>query len=284
MADNNNENQENCTHDCSSCSSSCSKKQTKISLGKGSSVRKVIAVVSGKGGVGKSLVTTLLATEMNKKGYKTAILDGDITGSSIPTGFGMGSADIFVKDEMLEPAVTKSGIQFIGTNLLLQNETDPLAWRGAKIAGQLLQFWKDVRWHDVDYMFIDTPPGTGDVSLTLFQSVPVDGIIIVSTPQSLVKMIVEKAIKLANLMNVPIIGLVESMSYVKCPDCGKEMRIFGKSHVDEISQAYGLPVLARIPIDENISKAVDEGKIEDVNADFMQGAVDLISTMIKAKK
>lgn len=277
-----NENTENCTHNCSTCGSNCSKRIEKMPLGNGSKVKKVIAVVSGKGGVGKSLVTTLLATQMQKKGFKTAILDGDITGSSIPTGFGMGNADINVVDNMLEPAITKSGIQFIGTNLLLQHETDPLAWRGAKVAGQLLSFWKDVRWHDVDYMFIDTPPGTGDIPLTLFQSIPVDGIVIVSTPQNLVKIIVEKAINLANMMNIPILGLVESMSYVKCPDCGKEMRIFGKSHVDEIATEFGIPVLARIPIDENISKAVDEGNVENIDADFMQGAVDLIKTMIQS--
>jgi len=278
MAENfeNKENTEECTHNCSTCGSSCSKKIQKIPLGNGSKVKKVIAVVSGKGGVGKSLVTSLLATKMTQKGFKTAIIDGDITGSSIPTGFGMGRAEINVVDEMLEPAITKTGIQFIGTNLLLQHESDPLAWRGAKVAGQLLSFWKDVRWHDVDYMFVDTPPGTGDIPLTLFQSLPVDGIIIVSTPQNLVKIIVEKAIKLAQLMNVPILGLVESMSYVKCPDCGKEMRIFGKSHVDEIALEYGLPVLARIPISEEISKSVDEGRIEDLDADFMNAAAEIL--------
>lgn len=275
------ENTENCTHNCSTCESSCSHKIQKIPLGNGSRVKKVIAVVSGKGGVGKSLVTSLLATKMTKSGFKTAIIDGDITGSSIPTAFGMTSAEINVKDEMLEPAITKTGIQFIGTNLLLQHETDPLAWRGAKVAGQLLSFWKDVRWHDVDYMFVDTPPGTGDIPLTLFQSIPVDGIIIVSTPQNLVKIIVEKAINLANMMNIPILGLVESMSYVKCPDCGKELHIFGKSHVDEIANDFGLPVLARIPISEEISLAVDDGKVEEINDDFMNDASSLIEKTLK---
>ena len=273
-----------CAHECSSCAESCSsntRKIQKVPLGKGSRVEKVIAVMSGKGGVGKSLVTSLLASEMRKKGFRTAILDGDITGSSIPTGFGMGRAEILVKDGLIEPAVTKGGIQFIGTNQLLQHETDPLAWRGAKVAGQLLQFWKDVRWHDVDFMFIDTPPGTGDIQLTLFQSIPVDGIIIVSTPQNLVKIIVEKAINLANMMNVPIIGLVESMSFVRCPDCGRALRIFGRSHVDEISAEFGLPVLARIPIDEKISQSVDEGKIEEIDAEFIRGAVDLVSALAK---
>ena len=232
-----------------------------VSLHEMSSVKKVIGVLSGKGGVGKSLVTSMLAVTMNRMGYHTAILDADVTGPSIPKAFGI--KEKARGDEFgLFPVKTKFGIDIMSVNLLLENDTDPVVWRGPIIANTVKQFWKDVIWSDVDFMFIDMPPGTGDVPLTVFQSIPVDGIIVVTSPQELVSMIVSKAVKMAKMMNIPIIGLVENMSYFKCPDNGKDYQIFGKSHIEEIAQKHSLEVLAKIPIDPKISLACDRGTIE----------------------
>lgn len=273
---------ENCTHDCSSCSSSCSSKDLRVQLRKGSCVKKVIGIVSGKGGVGKSLVTALLASKMQKHGYNAAVLDADITGPSIPTSFGVESEKaVGDKTGTIFPVKTKSGIQLMSMNFLLEHETDPVLWRGPVIAGAVKQFWTDVAWNDVDYMFVDMPPGTGDVPLTVFQSLPVDGIIVVSSPQQLVRVIVEKAVKMAEMMKIPILGLVENMSYVKCPDCNREIKIYGESNINGIAKDYGIPVLARIPIAEDISKAVDEGEIETLDSVFLDAAVAQIEGLVK---
>lgn len=273
---------ENCTHDCSTCGSSCKSKDLRVQLRKGSCVKKVIGVVSGKGGVGKSLVTALLASKMQKHGYNVAVLDADITGPSIPTSFGVGEEKALGdKNGTIYPVKTKSGIQLMSMNFLLEHETDPVLWRGPVIAGAVKQFWTDVAWDDVDYMFVDMPPGTGDVPLTVFQSLPVDGIIVVSSPQQLVRVIVEKAVKMAEMMKIPILGLVENMSYVKCPDCGKEIKVYGESNINGIAKDYGIPVLARIPIAEDISKAVDEGDIENLASEFLDAAVSQIEGLIR---
>ena len=269
-----------CTHDCSSCGSACKSKDMRAQLRKGSCVKKVIGVVSGKGGVGKSLVTSLLASSFAKAGKRVAVLDADITGPSIPTSFGVGEEKAMGdKTGAIYPVETKSGIQLMSMNFLLEHETDPVFWRGPVIAGAVKQFWTDVVWKDVDYMFVDMPPGTGDVPLTVFQSLPVDGIIVVSSPQQLVRVIVEKAVKMAEEMKIPILGLIENMSYVKCPDCGKEIHIYGKSNIDEIAKNYHLPVLARIPIAEEISRAVDEGEVENITSYFLEAAVSIIGSM-----
>ena len=265
---------EDCTHDCSSCGSNCKSKDLRATLREGSCVKKVIGIVSGKGGVGKSLVTALLASKMKKNGFKTAVLDADITGPSIPTSFGLADQKAMGdKFGAIYPVKTESGIQLMSMNFLLEKNTDPVLWRGPVIAGAVKQFWTDVEWKDVDFMFVDMPPGTGDVPLTVFQSLPIDGIIVVSTPQQLVRVIVEKAVKMAEMMKVPIIGLVENMSYVKCPDCGQEISVFGESNINGIAKDYGIPVLARIPMSEDISKAVDEGDVETLDAEFLDAAV-----------
>ena len=271
---------ENCTHNCSTCTAACKSKDMRAQLRDGSCVKKVIGIVSGKGGVGKSLVTALLASCMQKRGFKTAVLDADITGPSIPTSFGVAEEKALGdKTGAIYPVETKSGLQLMSMNFLLEHETDPVLWRGPVIAGAVKQFWTDVVWKDVDFMFVDMPPGTGDVPLTVFQSLPVDGIIVVSSPQQLVRVIVEKAVKMAETMKIPIVGLIENMSYVKCPDCGKEIHLYGQSNIDGIARDYGLPVLARIPISEEVSRAVDEGEIESVNADFITPAADLIEKL-----
>jgi len=272
-----------CSHDCGSCGEKCEKRDFHVDLHAGSSVKKVIGIVSGKGGVGKSLVTSLLASKVNKDGFKAAILDADITGPSIPESFGVGDvrATAVENDDALNPVVTDSGIQLMSMNFLLQNETDPVIWRGPVIAGAVKQFWTDVVWKDVDFMFVDMPPGTGDVPLTVFQSLPIDGIIIVSSPQQLVRVIVEKAVNMANMMNIPILGLVENMSYVKCPDCGKEITVFGKSNIDKIAADFNLPVLARIPMEESTSKSVDEGDVEGVDCPYIKDAVDAVEKLLK---
>ncbi|NLK03653.1 MAG: Mrp/NBP35 family ATP-binding protein, partial [Clostridiales bacterium] len=257
---------EDCNQNCSSCSENCTdRKEEKTDfsekLHEMSSVKKVIGIVSGKGGVGKSLVTSMLAVTMNRKGYHTAILDADITGPSIPKAFGL-KEKARGSEAGLFPVKTKTGIDIMSINLLLQNDTDPVVWRGPIIAGTVKQFWTDVIWNDVDFMFIDMPPGTGDVPLTVFQSIAVDGIIIVTSPQELVSMIVSKAVKMAEMMNIPIIGLVENMSYFKCPDNGKDYKIFGDSHIEEIADKHKLKVLAKLPIDPKISAACDRGMIE----------------------
>ena len=271
-----------CTHDCGSCSQDCSKRDFQVAPHKDSKIKKVIAIVSGKGGVGKSLVTSLLAAHVNKDGFKTAILDADITGPSIPESFGVGDerAQAVEGQEALKPVLTESGIQLMSMNFLLQNENDPVIWRGPVIAGTVKQFWTDVIWKDVDFMFVDMPPGTGDVPLTVFQSLPIDGIIVVSSPQQLVRVIVEKAVNMANMMNIPILGIVENMSYVKCPDCGKEITVFGKSNIDEIAKNFNIPVLARIPTQEETSRAVDAGDIESLNIPEINEAVKTIEKLL----
>ena len=270
---------EGCTHNCSTCSKSdCASKNqiTKEKLNPKSSVKHVIGVVSGKGGVGKSLVTGTLAVLMQRMGYKTAIIDADITGPSIPKMFG-------VKDEVegdasgLFPPKTATGIEMISANLLLQDETQPVIWRGPVIAGMVKQFWTDVIWDDIDVMFIDCPPGTGDVPLTVFQSIPLDGIVIVSSPQDLVSMIVSKAVNMASMMNIPVLGLVENMSYAICPDCGKHIEIYGKSHIDEVANHFGLKVLARIPFDPEFASLCDRGMIEAHVSDALDGAATEIA-------
>ncbi len=273
---------ENCTHDCGSCSANCdSRKMDKSSflekLSEGSSVKKVIGVVSGKGGVGKSLVTSLLACRMRAKNYRVGILDADITGPSIPRAFGIhGMAGVNPEGTLLMPAVTATGIEIISSNMVLEHETDPVIWRGPVIAGAVKQFWGETLWENIDYMFVDMPPGTGDVPLTVFQSLPVDGIIIVTSPQELVSMIVGKAVNMAKKMDIPILGLVENMSYLECPDCGKKISLFGESKVKEVAKEYDIPVLARIPIRPEIAKAVDEGVVEYVESSFLDKAAAVV--------
>ncbi len=266
---------ESCNQSCGSCSENCSdRKEEKTDFREKphemSEIRKVIGVVSGKGGVGKSSVTSMLAVTMRRLGYRVAILDADITGPSIPKAFGLREK---AKGSELGifPVKTKTGIDVMSVNLLLENDTDPVLWRGPILGGTVKQFWTDVIWGDVDYMFFDMPPGTGDVPLTVFQSVPIDGIIIVTSPQELVSMIVTKAVKMAEKMNVPVIGLVENLSYFKCPDNGNEYKVFGESHIDEIAGEHNLPVLAKLPIDPKISAACDRGMIELFEGDWFDG-------------
>ncbi|MCR5201664.1 MAG: Mrp/NBP35 family ATP-binding protein [Lachnospiraceae bacterium] len=247
----------------------------KAPLNEMSTVRKVIGVVSGKGGVGKSFTSSMLAVAMQKAGYRCAILDADVTGPSIPKAFGL-KEKAMGDDYGILPSVTSTGIQVMSLNLILENETDPVVWRGPVISGTVKQFWSEVVWSDVDYMFVDMPPGTGDVALTVFQDLPIDGIVIVTSPQELVSMIVEKAVNMAGLMKVPILGLVENMSYIECPDCGKRIEVFGKSHVDEIAEKYMIPVLARVPISQEIATLSDEGKIEQFDAKYFEEAVKVL--------
>lgn len=273
-----------CTHDCSSCGENCSERQSspedfRVKLSEGSSVKKVIGVVSGKGGVGKSMVTSLLACATMREGYKTAILDGDITGPSIPKAFGVHQNLVGNIDGLIVPGSTAMGIDMVSVNLLLANETDPVIWRGPVLGGVIKQFWGETLWQNIDYMFVDMPPGTGDVPLTIFQSLPLDGIIIVASPQELVGMIVEKAANMARMMNIPILGLVENMSYVECPDCGKKIYVFGESHIDEIASQYQVPVLAKIPMDPELATACDAGKIEFTERDYMKDAVELLEKL-----
>ena len=265
-----------CTHDCSTCGHDCGSEQDfSKKLNEMSSVKKVIGVVSGKGGVGKSLVTSLLAVSMQRLGYRTAILDADITGPSIPQAFGLREKIETLGDVML-PAVSRFGTQVMSINLLLDNPADPVVWRGPVIAGAVKQFWTDVIWENVDYLFVDMPPGTGDVPLTVFQSLPVDGVIIVTSPQDLVSMIVAKAVKMANMMHIPVLGFVENYSYLRCPDCGRKISVFGKSHLDEIAAQFNLPILARLPIDPAVAEAYDNGQMETVNTEALSAAVEAI--------
>ena len=269
---------ENCNHDCSICSVDCESRSPESFLEKphkNSTIRKVIGVVSGKGGVGKSLVSSMLAVKFQKKGYHTAIMDADITGPSIPKAFGI-TEKATGNEYGIWPVESKTGIQTMSVNLLLENTTDPVIWRGPVIAGTVKQFWQDVIWKDVDYMFVDMPPGTGDVPLTVFQTIPVDGIVIVTSPQELVSLIVTKAVKMAQMMDIPILGIIENMSYVECPDCKKRIEIFGKSHVEEVAKNYGLSVLGKIPVTPEISAACDAGNIEDLDADWLDEAVSQI--------
>ena len=275
---------ENCNHDCGSCSANCASREGaapdfSAKPNPHSHVKKVIGVVSGKGGVGKSLVTSMMAVLLRRRGQNVAILDADITGPSIPRMFGV-HGQLSATDEGIIPAASTTGVKMVSLNLLLERETDPVVWRGPVIAGTVKQFWSDVMWGDVDYMFVDMPPGTGDVPLTVFQSIPVDGIVVVTTPQDLVGMIVRKAVHMANMMKIPVLGIVENMSYAVCPDCGKQFSIFGESHVEEEAAKLGLPVLARLPIDPQTARLCDEGHIERVDGAALQGAVDAIEAKV----
>ncbi len=266
-----------CTHNCESCSSNCSGNNTPDSMMEKphelSNVKKIIGVVSGKGGVGKSMITALSAVAMQRRGFRTAILDADITGPSIPKAFGLqGKAES--DGNALYPVVSKMGTQIMSLNLLLEDEESPVVWRGPVIAGAVKQFWTDVVWNDVDYMFVDMPPGTGDVPLTVFQSLPVDGIIVVTSPQDLVSMIVTKAVKMAQMMNIPILGIVENYSYLRCPDCGKEIKVFGESHLEEVAEKNGLKILAKLPIDPELASLCDKGMIELFEGDYAESIAE----------
>lgn len=269
---------EECTHDCSSCSQNCSEKPQYEALNALSSVKKVIAVVSGKGGVGKSLVTSLLAVLSQRNGNKTAIMDADITGPSIPKAFGIHE-NAQGNDDGLFPVKSKTGIDIMSLNLLLENETDPVIWRGPIIGGTVKQFWTDVIWHDIDYMFIDMPPGTGDVPLTVFSSIPVDGIIIVTSPQELVSMIVEKAVNMAKMMNIPVLGIVENMSYFECPDCGKQHYIYGESNIEEIAKKLDIDTVAKLPINTKLAAACDKGMIELFDGSWLNNISEKIQNL-----
>ncbi|MBR3865814.1 MAG: Mrp/NBP35 family ATP-binding protein [Clostridia bacterium] len=271
-----------CNHDCSSCSSNCGERTTQqtdfsVKLNQLSSVKKTIAVVSGKGGVGKSMVTSLLAVMSDRAGFKTGVLDADITGPSIPRAFGLKERAMG-NEHGIYPVETKTGIEVMSINLLLENDTDPVVWRGPVIAGTVKQFWTDVIWGEIDNMFIDMPPGTGDVPLTVFQSLPIDGIVVVTTPQDMVGMIVEKAVNMAKLMNIPVFAIVENMSYYKCPDCGKEHRIFGDSHIEELAKKHGIETVCRLPINPELASAVDRGMVELVGEDGLKPIMDLIAS------
>ncbi|MFA6857933.1 MAG: Mrp/NBP35 family ATP-binding protein [Treponema sp.] len=272
---------ESCNHDCGSCSENCSDRASdqtdfRAKLNAKSHVKKVIAVISGKGGVGKSMVTSLLAVQTSRSGYKTAVLDADITGPSIPKGFGLTGKAAGSDNEMY-PVVSTNGISIMSLNLLLEHDTDPVIWRGPLIAGAVKQFWTDVVWGDIDYMYVDMPPGTGDVALTVFQSLPVDGIVVVTSPQELVGMIVEKAVKMAGMMNIPVLALVENMSYFTCPDCGKVHHIFGESHIDEIAEKHGVQTVCRLPINPELASAADAGTIEMVDEPELEPLVKALT-------
>lgn len=264
-----------CTHDCSSCSQECSERSKESLLEKPhdqSNIKKVIGVVSGKGGVGKSIVSSMLAVNMKRLGYKTAVLDADITGPSIPKAFGIKEKASGNENGIL-PAESKTGIEIMSVNLMLDNDTDPVIWRGPVIAGVVKQFWTDVIWGDVDYMFVDMPPGTGDVPLTVFQSLPLEGIVIVSSPQDLVRMIVKKAYNMAKSMNIPVLGIVENYSYFECPDCKKQVKLFGESHIDEIAGELQVPVLGKLPIDPTFAALADEGKFDQSQNPYLEQAI-----------
>ena len=267
-----------CNGNCSSCGSDCSDRKAEsllAQLNPRSSVKKVIAVVSGKGGVGKSTVNSMLAVAMARKGKRVGVLDADITGPSAPTAFGVSECQ-GANDDGLYPALTRGGIQVMSINLLLDNPGDPVVWRGPVIAGAVKQFWTDVIWEEVDYLFVDMPPGTGDVPLTVFQSLPVDGIVIVTSPQDLVSMIVTKAVRMAEMMHIPVLGFVENYSYLECPDCGKRIKVFGEGHLDEVAQNLGLPVLARLPIDPKVAEAYDNGLMESIDTEPVNPVIEAI--------
>ena len=274
---------ENCTHDCSSCGVDCPSRNQETpdfsaQANANSHVKKVIGVVSGKGGVGKSLVTSLMSVLLRRRGLSTAVLDADVTGPSIPKAFGVHE-QLMGTDGGILPAVSATGVKMVSLNLLLENETDPVVWRGPVIAGTVKQFWTDVMWGDVDFMFVDMPPGTGDVPLTVFQSLPLDGILIVTSPQELVGMIVEKAVHMAQMMNVPVLGIVENMAYFQCDACGKKHYIFGQSHLEEIARRNGVGLTAQIPMDPTLAAACDAGRIEMVEVSGLDGIVDALQTL-----
>ena len=265
-----------CNHDCASCSSNCGgENDLHEKLNDFSTVRHVIGVVSGKGGVGQSLVTSLMAVTANREGTHTAHLDADITGPSIPKAFGVTKKAVGNELGIL-PVRTETGIEIMSVNLLLKNDTDPVVWRAPMITGAVKQFWTDVLWNDIDCMFVDMPPGTGDIPLTVFQSIPLDGIVVVASPQELVGMIVEKAVKMAEMMKVPVLGIVENMSYFRCPDCGKCHSVFGESHIDEIAARYNTKVIAKLPIDPDLAAKVDAGRVELFEGSYMDGVTDLL--------
>lgn len=279
------------TSDCESCNLNCSSRKGgeapdfSAHLSKGSSVKHVYAIMSGKGGVGKSLVTTMLASAFAKAGHKTAILDADITGPSIPRAFNVDREGLMVTDDQLMvPVESKNGIKIISANLLLENETDPIIWRGSLIASAVKQFYEETLWEDIEYMFVDMPPGTGDVPLTVFQSLPVEGIIMVTSPQDLVSMIVGKAVNMARMMSKPIIGIVENMSYYECPDCGHRHSVFGESHIEKIAGDFGLSVLAKLPIDPHTAELVDSGRADEIDTSAMEKAVEVITAIARFGK
>lgn len=270
---------EECTHDCSTCSSNCGSKDPKsllVAPHPNSKIGKVIGVVSGKGGVGKSMVTDLLAVEFARRGYHCGILDADITGPSIPKAFGITEKAQGNETTIFPVKSKKYGVDIMSINVLLENESDPVVWRGPVIGGTVRQFWSDTLWDNVDYLFVDMPPGTGDVALTVFQNIPIDGIVVVTSPQDLVSMIVGKAMKMASLMNIPVLGLVENMSYALCPDCGKKIRVFGESHISEIAEEYHVPVLAQMPINPALASACDNGTVEDLDCSYLEDAALVI--------
>ena len=270
---------EECTHDCSTCSSNCGSKDPKsllVAPHPNSKIGKVIGVVSGKGGVGKSMVTDLLAVEFARRGYHCGILDADITGPSIPKAFGITEKAQGNETTIFPVKSKKYGVDIMSINVLLENESDPVVWRGPVIGGTVRQFWSDTLWDNVDYLFVDMPPGTGDVALTVFKNIPIDGIVVVTSPQDLVSMIVGKAMKMASLMNIPVLGLVENMSYALCPDCGKKIHVFGESHISEIAEEYHVPVLAQMPINPALASACDNGTVEDLNCSYLEDAALVI--------
>jgi len=276
--------EENCNHDCSSCGESCSSRKEpqdfQVKPNPRSKIDRVIGIVSGKGGVGKSLVTSLLAVQLNRRGYHTGVLDADVTGPSIPKVFGIHQHAVGNENGIV-PVKTRTGIDIMSVNLLLEDENAPVVWRGPIIANVVKQFWTDVVWQDVNYLFVDMPPGTGDVPLTVFQSLPVDGIVIVTSPQELVSMIVSKAVSMAKMMNVPILGIVENMSYIKCPDCGKKISVFGESHVEQTAQKFGLKVLGKCPLDPDVAAKCDAGNSEDIEAPWLSEAADAVEGLKK---
>ena len=270
---------EECTHACSTCSSNCGSKDPKsllVAPHPNSKIGKVIGVVSGKGGVGKSMVTDLLAVEFARRGYHCGILDADITGPSIPKAFGITEKAQGNETTIFPVKSKKYGVDIMSINVLLENESDPVVWRGPVIGGTVRQFWSDTLWDNVDYLFVDMPPGTGDVALTVFQNIPIDGIVVVTSPQDLVSMIVGKAMKMASLMNIPVLGLVENMSYALCPDCGKKIHVFGESHISEIAEEYHVPVLAQMPINPALASACDNGTVEDLDCSYLEDAALVI--------
>lgn len=267
-----------CSHNCSECKENCDHRIEKAQLNSMSKVKKIIGVVSGKGGVGKSLVSSLLACKLQSQGFRVGLLDADITGPSIPKSFGIVEKAVG-EDGVIYPAISKTGIQIMSANMLLENDDDPIIWRGPMIGDLVKQFYTDVLWHNVDYMVVDMPPGTGDVALTTFQYLPVDGIIIVTSPQELVSTIVKKAIKMAEEMQIPVLGLVENMSYVECPNCSEKIYVYGKSHLDEVAKEFNLEVLGKIPLKPTISKYVDAGEVEDLKIDYLDSAIDKIKSL-----
>ncbi len=277
---------ENCDQNCASCAENCNERTEEFDFSAKphdmSSVKKVIGVISGKGGVGKSLITSLMAVGMNRRAYHTAIMDADITGPSIPKAFNI-KKKAEINEAGVIPVKSATGIDIMSINLLLENDTDPVIWRGPLIGGTVKQFWTEVIWNDIDYMFIDMPPGTGDVALTVFQSLPVDGIIIVTSPQELVSMIVAKAVKMAEMMNIPILGIVENMSYFKCTGCNKEYKIFGESHIEQIADKYNIKTISKLPIEPIIASTVDKGMIELVDDDYLNNLKEILDKMEELK-